>query len=353
MSILYTTVLGLTLSFFCLGATAQTHKSVVAADPVPVKVGLVSASSDAGFFIADKKGYFREEGLTVVFTPFNSAAKMVAPLGAGQLDVGGGAPSAGLFNAVARGINIKIVADKGSLPPGYGFLQLLVRKDLIDSGRFKGLKDLKGMKIVGSGLGTVSTSTLNEILKKVGLKTSDVERDYMGFPQQVMALQNKAVDAAMMTEPSVTKAVQSGAAVKVIGGDEAYPNQQLSVVFYSGSFARERPEAARRFMRAYLRGVRDYNDALKDGRIAGANATEIISILTEYTPIKDPNVYRTITPNACSPNGRVNEASLINDLQFFKNEGLIEGNVSVGQAVDNSFVEAALKDLGPYVRRSK
>lgn len=353
MSILHTTVLGLTLSFFCLGANAQTQQSVVAAGPEPVRVGLVNASSDVGFFIADKKGYFREEGLVVVFTPFSSAAKMVAPLGAGQLDVGGGAPSAGLFNAVARGIHIKIVADKGSLPPGYGFLQLQVRKDLVDSGRFKSLKDLKGMKIAGSGLGTVSTSTLNEILIKAGLKIGDVERVYMGFPQQVMALQNNAVDAAMITEPSATKAVQSGAAVKVIGGDEAYPNQQLAVVLYSGSFALERPEAAHRFMRAYLRGVRDYNDALKDGRIAGANATEIISILTEYTQIKDPNVYRVITPNACSPNGMVNEVSLNNDLQFFKNEGLIQGKVSVGQVVDHSFVEAALKDLGPYVKRSK
>jgi len=348
MSIFRAAVPGLILSLFSLVVSAQAPKNGAVAELMPVQIGVVNASSDAGFFIADKRGYFREEGLSVVFTPFNSAAKMVAPLGAGQLDVGGGSPSAGLYNAVARGINIKIVADKASTPPGYGFQPLLVRKDLIDSGRFKSLKDLKGMKIAGSAPGSASTSTLNEILKKAGLKTADVERIFMGFPQHVMALQNKAVDAALTTEPSATKAVQSGAAVKVIGDDEAYPNHQLAVVLYAGSFIRDKPEVARRFMRAYLRGVRDYNDALKDGRLIGPGSDAIIDILIANTSTKDALTYRTIRASACNPNGNVNEASLNKDLQFFKDEGLIQGQVNMSQVVDHSFIAAALKDLGPY-----
>jgi NitT/TauT family transport system substrate-binding protein len=319
-----------------------------AADPVELRVGISSASSDIGFYIADKKGYFSQEGLKVTFTPFDSAAKMVAPLGAGQLDIGGGSPSAGLYNAVARGIDIKIVADKGSTPPGYGFQPLLVRKDLVDSGRYKSLKDLKGMKIAGSAPGSASTSTLNEALKKAGLKYADVERVFLGFPQHVLALQNKAVDAAMTTEPSATRAVQSGAAVRVMGDDVIYPNHQLAVVLYSGAFVKSNPDAAKRFMRAYLRAVRDYNDALKDGKIAGPNADEVIAILTQYTNIKDAAVYRAITPHGSNPDGKVHEASLKNDLQFFKDEGQIQGKITLDQVLDNSFVETALKELGPY-----
>ena len=45
-------------------------------------------------------------------------------------------------------------------------------------------------------------------------------------------------------------------------------------------------------MNAYIRAVRDYNDALMDGRLAGPSAREILSILTEYTKIKD----RDVTP---------------------------------------------------------
>jgi len=330
-------------------ALAATALGAQAADELTVlRVGITSASSDVVFFIADKKGYFKHEGLAVKFTPFDSAAKMVAPLGAGQLDIGGGSASAGLYNAVLRGIDIKIVADKGSTPPGYGFQPLLVRKDLVESGRYKSLKDLKGMKIAGSAPGSASTSTLNEALKSVKLDPDDVKRVFMAFPQHVMALQNKAVDAALTTEPSATRAVQSGAAVRVMGDDVIYPNHQLAVVFYAGAFIKSDPESAKRFMRAYLRAARDYNAGLKDGKIAGPNAPEVISILTEYTSIKDPAVYRAITPQGISPDGKVHEASLKNDLQYFKDEGLVKGKVSVEQVLDHSFVDAALKDLGPY-----
>ena len=321
-----------------------------AAGQTTVRVGIVNASSDVAFFIADHKGYFRQEGILVAFTAFDSAAKMIAPLGVGRLEVGGGSPSAGLYNAVVRGIAITIVADKGSTPPGYGFQPLLVRKDLVDSGRYKSLKDLKGMKIAGSAPGSASTSTLNEALKKGGLKYADVERVFMGFPQHVLALQNKAVDAAMTTEPSATRAVQSGSAVRVMGDDEIYPGHQLAVVLYGGGFAKGRPEIARRFMRAYLKGVRDYNDALEAGRLAGPNAGEVIAILTRSTAIKDPDVFRAIHAQGCNPDGRVHEPSLRNDLEFFKSEKLIEGSVSITQVIDHSFVDWAVNQLGPYQR---
>ena len=84
-----------------------------------VTVGAASTTSDAPIYIADKKGYFQAEGLQVKVINFRSAADMVAPLGAGELQAGAGSASAGLYNAVARGIRIKIVADKASSPPGY------------------------------------------------------------------------------------------------------------------------------------------------------------------------------------------------------------------------------------------
>ena len=98
------------------GAAAQ--------EPYVVKVGILMSTTDTPLFIADKKGYFREEGLTVKFITFDSGAGMTVPLGSGQLDVGGGALSVGLYNAVQRGIDVRVVADLGSDPPGYGLLSL-------------------------------------------------------------------------------------------------------------------------------------------------------------------------------------------------------------------------------------
>jgi len=176
----------------------------------------------------------------------------------------------------------------------------------------------------------------------------DIERVYMSFPQQVMALQNKAVDAALPVEPSAYQAEKLGAAVRIMGDDQIYPYHQLATVFYSGQFIESKPEAARKFMRAYLRGVRDYNDAVVDDKLAGPKGEAVIAILTEYSLIKDPDIYRAIVATACDPDGHLNVDSLKEDLDSFRKEGLIEGKVAVEQALDTSFAEAAVKELGPY-----
>jgi len=335
----------LCVSFIALGSWHPTF-----AQTANVRVALVQSASDAPFFIAEKKGYFANEGIKVTFSILRD---VIAPLGTGQLDVGATSTSAGLFNAVERGINVKIVADKGSTPPGYGYQPILVRKDLIDSGKVKSFADFKGLKVAAFNNGSASMSTLNDALARGGLKLSDINIVFMPFPQHVLALSNGAVDASITTEPSATEAIKRGAAVRLMSDDVIYPNHQLAVVMYGGDFIRDQPEAAKKFMRAYIRGVRYYNDALKDGRLAGPNAEDVIAILTESTSIKDPEIFKTITPNGVNPNGEANLASLRKDLAFYKAQGLVTGKVTIEQAVDNSFVDAAIKELGPYTPRIK
>jgi len=319
--------------------------------PEQVKVGLTNVSSDVGFFIAEQKGYFRDEGIVVDTTGFASAAKMIAPLGTGELDVGGGTVAAGLYNAVERGINIKVVADKASVAEGYEYSTLLVRKDLADSGRYKSLADLKGMTIATAAQGAGSESALNEALKKGGLKFADVNVVYMGFPAMLVALKNKAIDAGVTNEPTVTRATEQGFAVRA-NKSAIYPGQQTAVVLFADEFINKRRAVAQKFMNAYIRALRDYNDALKDGRIAGPGADDIIAILTEYTRIKDAKVYRAMTPFAVNPNGHVNRASLQNDWNFFRSRNLISGRVTVDQVIDNSFADEAVRKLGLYKRKS-
>jgi NitT/TauT family transport system substrate-binding protein len=329
-------------------ALAVPPMSAAAAEFVPVNVGTANSATDVGFFIADRRGYFRDEGLAVNMIAFDSAARMIAPLASGDLDVGGGGPSAGLYNAVARGIEIHIVADKSSTPPGRAGNYLFVRSDLVQSGRFKTLADLKGVKIADSAPGASGTPTVYKLLAMAGLQMADIERVYMSFPEQAVALQNKAVDAAMPAEPSAYQAEKLGAGVRIMGDDQIYPNHQLATVFYSGQFIKSKPEAARKFMRAYLRGVRDFNDAVVDGKLEGPKGEAVIAILTEDSLVKDPDIYRAITVTACDPDGRVNVDSLKEDLDIFRKEGLIEGKVTVEQVLDTSFAEAAVKELGFY-----
>jgi NitT/TauT family transport system substrate-binding protein len=320
-----------------------------------VKVASAGIASDIGFFLALKKGYFRKEGIDIELSQMANAPAMIGPLGMGQLDVGAGTVAASLYNAVAQKIAIRAVADKGSMRPGYGFSGLLVRKDLVDSGRFKTYADLKGLKLAVGTFGSANASAMNEALKKGGLKWSDAASIVaLQFPQHLVGYQNKAIDASMTNEPTSTSAVQAGLAVRIAGNDEIYPEQQTAVVLYSELFGRTRLEHALKFMRAYVRAVREYNDALANGLIAGPNADEVIAVLTEYTFIKDPKIHRSITPAAIDPDGRMNFAGLRNDLTFFKEQKLIQDtSITVENIIDTTFVEQAVKELGPYKPRSK
>jgi len=131
-----------------------------------------------------------------------------------------------------------------------------------------------------------------------------------------------------------------------------YPNQQAAVVCYGAQFVTKRPEVGRRFMKAYLQGVRDYNDALKDGRIAGPNAEEIIDAIARYSVTKDRDLIRTVIPAALHPDGEVNVDGLAKDLAFIKTLGLVKSNVAVPDIVDMSFAKAAAAELGPYKGRT-
>jgi NitT/TauT family transport system substrate-binding protein len=308
---------------------------------------MTSSASDAPFYIADEKGYFEEEGLTVEFVPFDSAAKMIAPLGGGQLDVGAGAPSAGFYNAVARDVNLRIVADKGSMPENYGYMPLLVRKELVDSGKVKDIGDLKGLKIAEPAEATATSSTLATILDSAGMSYDDVSHEFIGFGEHPAAFANGAIDAALTTEPSATVAEEQGAAVRLASPPEFYDNQQLAVVLYSDVFAKESPAVAQCFMNAYLQGARDYATAFVDGELQGDNADEVVSIVTEATGL-DEALYRKIVPNFVNPNGEVNVESLQKDYDFFEAQGFLEDSVDIDEIVDPSFAEAAVEELGEF-----
>lgn len=334
--------------WIALAALAFAHVAAPAAE-IEVSVGLTNSATDVGFFIADKRGYFAREGIRPNFIVFDSAARMNAQFGSGELDVGAGGISAGLYNAIARGIDIRIVADKNSTPPGRASQKLLIRKDLVDSGRYKSLSDLKGMRVATSAPGTAAMGTMVRILAKAGLKRGDIDEVNMSFSQMVLALHNKAVDAALPAEPQATQAMEDGA-VKVASDDEIYPNHQISAVLYSGKFARTKPEVARRFLKAYILGVRDANDALVDGKFAGPKGDAVVDILVEYSLVKNPAVHRSFVQSAINPDGKLDVPSMQEDMRVFREAGLIEGKVLVEQAVDHSFLDAVLKELGSYKR---
>ncbi|HYW58902.1 MAG TPA: ABC transporter substrate-binding protein [Xanthobacteraceae bacterium] len=314
-----------------------------------VSAAYVGTVSDIGLYLAERKGYFRAEGLDVTLTQIDLTNKMVPMLGTGDLDVGSGTVAVGIYNAVSRGVGVKVVADKGSVRAGYGYEGLLVRKDLVEGGRYRNFADLKGMKIAVASFGSGNSSGANQALKRGGLTFADASFVTLPFPQHLTAFANKAIDASMTNEPTITLAVEKGVAVKIAGNDTIYPQQQTAILLYSEKFVRTRPEAAVKFMRAYIRAVRDYNDALVDVKLTGPNADEIVATLTQYTSIKSPDLLRKITPAAVNPDGRVNLDGMRMDLAFYREQGLVQdAKITAEDIVDMSFVDKVVGELGPY-----
>jgi NitT/TauT family transport system substrate-binding protein len=325
-----------------LSAAAQAH----AQELKTVKIGVVNLSTDVAFYIAEKRGYFKAEGLKADFAYFDSGAKMVLPLGTGDLDAGGGAASAGLYNAVERGIELRIVADKGMSVDGYDFKALVVRKDLVDSGAFKSLADLKGKKVAVVAKGAADESVLHQALLKGGLKDTDIDRVYIPFSQQLVTLSNKGIDAAIAGEPDITHMLRAGVAVRFAGLSKFYPHEAAQVL-YSGKFSQDRPTGVK-FLKAYLRAVRDYDRALQNGGMSGPGADEIIAMLGEMTGVKDLTIFRDAVPPYMEPNGVFNMTTLQTDLDYFKELGLVKKDVSLARVIDRTFAEAAVAELGPY-----
>jgi NitT/TauT family transport system substrate-binding protein len=311
-----------------------------------IKIGVVNLSTDIAFYIAEKRGYLKAEGLKAEFAYFDSGAKMILPLGTGDLDAGGGAASAGLYNAVDRGIELRIVADKGMSVDGYDYKALVVRKDLVDSGAFKSLADLKGRKVAVVAQGAADESVLHQALLKGGLKDADIDRVYVPFSQQVVALQNKGIDAAIAGEPDITQMLRAGVAARFAGLSKFYAHEAAQVL-YSGKFAQDRQTGVK-FLKAYLRAIRDYDRALKDGKMAGPGSEEIIGMLGEMTGVKDLSIFRDAVPPYMEPNGALNMTTLQTDLDYFKELGLVKKDVALARVIDRSFAEAAAAQLGPY-----
>jgi len=310
-----------------------------------IKAGVSPVVSSAGIFLAYEKGYFKDRGLDVDITYFKSSgAPMTALLGNGNLDVGAGNISAGLWNAINSGLDIKLVADKGRVSRDCDYIGLLVRKDHIDSKRYKTLSDLKGLKMAITAFGVSQQIAADKFLKSAGLSMQDVAFEKMDYAAMNTALENKNIDATIQLEPYLTAAELSGIAVKIAGVNKVYPEQQSAAIIYASQFITEHPDLAEKFMIAYLEGVRAYNDAF----IKGKNKTEIISLLKKHIKIESDAIWDEMIPAGINPDGFLNKESLDQDMRWYLEYGFIDKVCDTEKAVDHTFVEKALVSLGKY-----
>lgn len=307
-----------------------------------IKVGFLPVTGYGGFYVAAEKGYFKEQGLDVHLERFDTGSKMIAPLSAGQLDVGMGEPGTALFNAIHQGLDVRVVCGTSAYKEGFARIPVVVRKDLVDSGEITQIADLAGKKIGINTLRGMGEYSFSLVLALGGLTVADVEFVTIPFPDIPAALTNKAIDAAYLPSPMAEKAAADGIAIRMFGSDYT-GDIQNGVMYYGKRFLDPaNREVVVRFTMAYLKAVREL---MGNGFFEEENLT----IINKYTnlPIE---VIKTTIRTYQDPNCDVLEDSLTNTQAFYLNRGYTEYSqpIAIGDVLEMSFREEALNRLGIY-----
>jgi NitT/TauT family transport system substrate-binding protein len=304
-------------------------------------------STGAGFnpFVALDQGYFAEQGIDLELPRFDSALNMIAPLGAGQIDTGSGAIGAGLWNAVARGVDVKVVADGGHVEPGFPQQELIVRKSLFDSGQVTSVPDIRGLTVGMSVRGTSVEYAIVKMLEKGGLTMEDINPVEMPPTEFAVAMSNGKVDAAATIQPSTTTLLTQGLGAHLMYDWEAAPENQSLALLYSPQFGAS--DLAVPFMIAYLMGVRVYDDAFQK-RLPEAR-DKAFNAVVKYGPVKERSVYENFTSFfLVDPDGKLRMQSLQDQQAFFLSTGAQSSRIDFTSVVDTRSAEQAAARLGAY-----
>ena len=303
------------------------------------------AASGAGFYIAKEKGYFADYNIEVEFAQFSNSDDMLPALAAGEVDIAGGVSTASFFNAIAQGIDVKIIADKGHNVPGKSYFTFVIGNHMVDE--IKDYADFKGKKIAVSSHNSIDEYIFEEMIKHAGLTKDDVEFVLLGdFGSMLGAIDGETIDAALNIEPLITQGVENGFHVRFGDATDYAPESQIALVLGSPNFMNVEQDVSLRFMAAYLKGVRDYNDAF----IKGIGKDEIIEIMTKHTAMKDPELWEKVHVTGLDPDGKMFIDDIYKQYDAYKENGAIRGDVDLEKAIDTSITEEAVGVIGEYER---
>lgn len=159
-------------------------------------------------------------------------------------------------------------------------LNTLVFK-ILSRPEIKEVKALKGKKVGISRLGGASDAALRYALDHWGLAPDkDVAIIQVGGEiEELLALQNKAVDAAVLSEPIATVALRTGSSLlfDLSRLEVQYPMHGFGT---RKSFIRDNRDVVIRFMKAYLEGIYLFK----------TNKELALNVLKKYTRVDDISI---------------------------------------------------------------
>jgi ABC-type nitrate/sulfonate/bicarbonate transport system substrate-binding protein len=230
-----------------------------------LRVVFVSLSWNAQlpFRIANAKGYFREQGLTVEPIFVRGGPTAIGALVSNNVDFAsiGGAQAA--IRSNSKGLDVNIIAS----------LSNYTNYTLIGNKETKRLEDLRGKTIGVTGAGTFSDFTVRLYLKRNNIDPDkDVALRAIGQTVvRVGALEKGLIAAAPFSAEDAVKLLDKGYSM-IVNLNQALKVPQ-SVYIARAEFLEKFPETSKRFLKAVILGMQfakfNKQEAIKTGFAAG------------------------------------------------------------------------------------
>ena len=326
------TIAVLILLFACKGE----HPAAPAA-PKPltkVKIAINPTFAYAPFMIAKDEGFFAEEGIDAEFIRLDSNSALVA-LTTGGLDVMSSPIRSGLFNIMQRGAPVRIVGDKGQLIPRDCVIEAFAApKPIVDRIKARG-GSVRGEKFA------LIRGGFTEFMIDTFLAQQKVTRKDIEFvqvpPGDAVASAKRQIDAIRyVQEPNLSNGIANGMYEILASAESVSPGQQHGVVLYGKRLLYDDPELGQRVMRAYLRGIRRYNEGKTKRNVE-------ISVRETKMPVE-------IIERSCwlpiANDGRIEMKSMNALLDWSMAQGYLDAKVPLEKWWDPRFIDAANQSLG-------
>lgn len=290
--------------------------------------------------IAERRGFFKDEGLTVEIVDFPGGARALQAMVGGSADIVSGAYEH-TINMQAKGINIVGIVLQGR----YSGMVLGVHKNKI--AQYKSPKDLKGWKIGVTAPGSSTNMFVSNLLAKEGLKPDAVSIIGVGTTAGAVAAMRKGeIDAISNLDPVIARLEAGGDIVVVAdtrtakGMKEVYGGEYHAGCIYApADWIRKNPNTTQAVVNAMVRAVKWLQKARPDEVVA--------TVPVEYYG-DDPTMYKVAllkNMEGYSPDGLFTQAGAQNVFKVLNSfEPTVQAaKINLAKTYDNSFAQKALK----------
>ena len=309
----------------------------------PVRLGLLHTLSPAPFYIAQERGYFRDEGIDLTFRFFDAAQPIAAAAVAGDIDVGVTALTGGFFNLAEKG-TLKVIGGGLHEEKGYEGAAILASDKAFDGG-LTSLDKLPGHSFGITQYGSSFHYMVGRIAEARGFDLKSVTlRPLQQVANMVAAVTSGQVDATIAIASQAKPLAASGQA-HILGWAGDIVPYQLTAVFTTPAMIADKPDVLKHFAAAYQHGVADYRDAFLRLDSAGhpvvdAKTDAAIPLITKYVFIGDPNARQKILQGVgyYDAGGALDVADVLNQVRWFKAQGLVKGDSDPAAMIDTHFL---------------